>query len=57
MAKEINQMVQDLKEKIESIKKIQMEATLEMKNLGKENRMYRPKRPQQNIKDGRESVR
>jgi conjugal transfer/entry exclusion protein len=33
--KELNKMIQDLKVEIETIKKIQMEANLEMENLGK----------------------
>jgi hypothetical protein len=33
--KELNKMVQDLKMEIETIKKSQMEATLETENLGK----------------------
>ena len=33
--KELNKVVQDLKTKVETIKKTQIEATLEMKNLGK----------------------
>ena len=33
--KELNKMVQDLKLDIEPIKKLYMEATLEMENLGK----------------------
>jgi predicted nucleic acid-binding Zn-ribbon protein len=33
--KELNKAVQDLKMEVETIKKSQMEATLEMENLGK----------------------
>jgi hypothetical protein len=33
--KELNEAIQDLRMEVETIKKIQMEANLEMKNLGK----------------------
>ena len=34
-AKELNKVIQDLKVEIETLKKTQMEANLEMENLGK----------------------
>ena len=38
----MNKSVQELKVEVESIKKIQMEATLEMKNLGKRSGIVDP---------------
>jgi predicted nucleic acid-binding Zn-ribbon protein len=37
--KELNKAIQDLKVELEIIKKTQMEANLEMKNLGKSSRV------------------
>jgi hypothetical protein len=37
--KELNKVIQDLKVEVETIKKTQMEAKLEMENLGKMSRI------------------
>ena len=55
--KQVNETVQDLKTKMEVIKKTQTEGWLDMENLGKRNRNYRNKYNQQNTRDGRKNLR
>jgi predicted RNase H-like nuclease (RuvC/YqgF family) len=51
--KELNKTFQDLKMKIETIKKSLREATLEIENLGKRSKSHRYKHHQQNTRDRR----
>jgi hypothetical protein len=49
--KELNNAVQDLKVKVETVKQTQMEANLEMKNLGKMSRITQQnKRIKENLR-------
>jgi hypothetical protein len=52
--KELNKGVQDLKVEVETIKKTQMEATLEMENVGKRSGV---KQMLENTRDKRENLR
>ena len=53
----MNKAIQDLKVEVETIKKTQMGANLEMEKLKKEVRNYRCKYCQQNTSDRRENLR
>jgi uncharacterized protein YlxW (UPF0749 family) len=56
--KELNKTIQDLKMEIETIKKSQMETTLEVENLGKRwGIIDASKHHQQNTRDKRENLR
>jgi len=54
--KELNKTIQDLKTKIETIKKLHRETTLKIENLGKRSGV-RNKHQQQNTRDRRENPR
>ena len=53
---ELNKTIQDLKRELDTIKKTQSEATLEIETLGKKSG-HRCKHQQQNTRDGRENIR
>ena len=55
--KKLNKVIQVLKVKVETIKKTQMEANLEMENLGKRSGITDVKYYQQNTRDKRENLR
>ena len=48
---ELNKTIQDLKREVDTIKKTQSEATLEIETLRKEIRNHRCKHQQQNTRD------
>ena len=54
---ELNKTIQDLKREVDTIKKTQSEATLEIKNPRKEIWNHRHEHQQQNTRDGRENLR
>ena len=55
--KELNKAIPDLKVKVETIKKSQMEANLEMENLGKSSGITDESNYLQNTRDRRENHR
>ena len=55
--KKLNTVIQDLKVKVETIKKTQMEANLEMEDLGKRSGITAVSITNKNTRDRRENLR